>query len=303
MSEQALFKQLIGFASFVAVVCAPMFGQSRVDCNVMTSRILSQPVRYCVLVPAGYDTDQKQKYPVLYFLHGLGENEQALFNSGGWNVVDDLRQKHEIGDFLIATPEAKASFYVNSADGRVAYSDFFLHEFMPMIAAKYRVLNDRKHRAISGISMGGFGAFRFAFAYPDLFSAVSAESAALMTETPADLDAAMQSGGGLGRVMGPVFGNPVNVKLWEANNPFDLARKNKAGIAKLAIYFNCGREDDFGFENGAKAMDRQLTSEGVKHEFYLYPGNHNMDYFLAHLGEVIKFHSQHFGLTPIESAK
>jgi S-formylglutathione hydrolase FrmB len=62
----------------------------------------------------------------------------------------------------------------------------------------------------------------------------------------------------------------------------------------LAIYFNCGDEDEFGFEKGAEALDRQLKAEGVPHEFHLYPGNHSAAYFLSHLGETLMFHSREF---------
>jgi S-formylglutathione hydrolase FrmB len=270
--------------------------QGRIDCNAMDSRVLKQPVHFCVLLPAGYEQNPSRKYPVLYFLHGLGENEQALFQSGGWNVVEDLRRKREIGDFLIVTPEAKGSFYINSADGKVRYGDFFLQEFMPYVEAKYHIPRDRAHRAIGGISMGGYGAFRLAFAHPELFSSISAESAALITQSPADLNATMKSGGQLGRLLGTVFGNPISVPHWNDNSPFVLAHRNKSAIATVGIYFNCGGSDDFGFENGAQAMDRQLSEEKIKHEFLLYPGNHDMNYFLAHLGELMTFHSREFGL-------
>ena len=105
-------------------------------------------------------------------------------------MLDDLRNQHSIGDFLIVAPEGRRSFYINSADGAVRYSDFF----PPGIPALYRKqVPDplRPHgSAISGISMGGYGAFRFAFAHPELFSAVSAQSAALITESPRALDTA-----------------------------------------------------------------------------------------------------------------
>ena len=246
-----------------------------------------------MLLPAGYDAaagHASQRYPVLYFLHGLGDNEQSLFKSGGWNLVEDLRQQHKIGDFLIVTPEAKGSFYINSADGKVRYSDFFLHEFIPYIESKYRIRRERGSRAISGISMGGYGALRFAFANPNLFSSVSAQSGALMTESPRELTAAMRSGTPLGGLLGSVFGNPVNPAHWKQNDPFSLAKRNKLPIAKLAIYFNCGRDDEFSFEEGAEALDKQLQAEGIKHEFHLYPGNHRATYFLSHLGETMQFH-------------
>jgi S-formylglutathione hydrolase FrmB len=277
----------------------PASAQSRIDCNALKSHILGETVHYCVLLPPGYDSapasPSSLRYPVLYFLHGLGENEQTLFKTGGWNLIEDLRQQHKVSDFLIVTPEAKASFYVNSADGKVRYSDFFLQEFIPYIEGKYRIRREPKARAISGISMGGYGALRFAFTDPEIFSSVSAQSAALMTESPQGLNAASRSGTPLGAVLSPVFGNPINVRHWQENQPSSLARKNKIGIGKLAIYFNCGREDEYGFEVGATALDRQLQEEHIKHEFHLYPGNHSASYFGEHLGEVMEFHSRIFG--------
>jgi S-formylglutathione hydrolase FrmB len=247
-----------------------------------------------VLLPPSYDIVPAKRYPVLYFLHGLGENEQTLFKTGGWNLIEDLRQQHKVGDFLIVTPEAKASFYVDSADGKVRYSDFFLQEFIPYIEGKYRVRRERTSRAISGISMGGYGALRFAFAYPEKFSAVSAQSAALMTESTQELDAALRAGTPTGKLLGSVFGNPINVTHWKENDPFLLARKNKGAIGKLAIYFNCGRDDEYDFEVGGQALDKQLQQERIKHEFHLYPGNHSASYFGAHIGEVMEFHSKMF---------
>jgi enterochelin esterase-like enzyme len=94
--------------------------------------------------------------------------------------------------------------------------------------------------------------------------------------------------------MTSVFGNPINLPHWKQNSPFVLARQNKLAIAKLAIYFNCGKDDEFGFEVGAQALDKELTAEGIKHEFHLYPGNHGSSYFLAHLGETMQFHWKTF---------
>src|SRR5579863_10400110 len=178
------------FLPFLLLLAVSASAQSRIDCNSLKSRILEDTVRYCVLLPPGYDSSPPKHYPVLYFLHGLGEDEKTLFNTGGWNLIEDLREQHKIGDFLIVTPEGRTTFYVNSADGKVRYSDFFLQEFIPYIETKYRIDRERQARAITGISMGGYGALRFAFAHPELFSAVSAQSAALMTESVEELNAA-----------------------------------------------------------------------------------------------------------------
>src|SRR5271170_7754829 len=133
-------------------VSLPVHAQSRIDCNALNSRILKHEVRYCVYLPGGYDAGATrrppQSYPALYFLHGLGDNEQTLFNSGGWTLLDDLRNRHKMGDFLIVAPEGRRSFYINSADGAVRYNDFFVQEFMPNIEGKYRARPGRAGRAI-----------------------------------------------------------------------------------------------------------------------------------------------------------
>jgi S-formylglutathione hydrolase FrmB len=281
-------------------VSLPVRAQSRIDCNALNSRILKHPVHYCVYLPASYDAGATkrppQSYPVLYFLHGLGDNEQTLFNSGGWTLLDDLRQRHKIGEFLIAAPEGGRTFYINSADGSVRYSDFFLQEFLPLIEAKYRVSKGRSGRAISGISMGGYGALRFAFSHPEMFSAVSAQSAALITESPQELDTAAKSGAPMGKLLATVFGSPIEVAHWKENSPFVLANRNQAALRHLAIYFNCGQDDNYGFEKGAAKLHEQLQKEKVEHEYHPYPGDHSLTYFLGHFTEVMEFHSRAFGL-------
>src|ERR1700733_452531 len=272
--------------------------QGRIDCNALQSHILGETVHYCVMLPPGYDATaaghSPRRYPVLYFLHGLGDNEQTLFKGGGWDLIEDLRQKRQISDFLVVAPEGKRSFYINSADGRVAYGDFFVRELIPYIESHYSVRRERSARAISGVSMGGYGALRFAFAYPELFSSVSAQSAALIAESPRQTASPMPTQ--LNGLLGAVFGNPVDPRHWNQNSPFVLAKQNRAQIrtSGLSIYFNCGRDDEFGFDKGAAELHRQLQAEGIQHEYHLYPGNHGAEYFLAHLGEVMEFHSRVF---------
>jgi putative tributyrin esterase len=295
-------KRFLELLCLLCAVAGPAFGQSRIDCSALSSRILKRVTHYCVYLPSGYDAGAQQKppkrYPVLYFLHGLGDNEQTLFNSGGWTMLDDLRNRHQMGDFLIVAPEGRRSFYVNSADGTVRYSDFFLQEFMPAIESKYRIKSGASSRAISGVSMGGYGALHFAFAHPELVSAVSAQSAALIAESPQQLDAASETGVPILGVLGPVFGSPIDARHWNENNPLVLAKKNAATIRKLAIYFNCGDDDNYGFEKGAAQLHQELTAEHMKHEYHAYPGDHSLQYFLAHFAEVMEFHSKAFGLLP-----
>ncbi|HXY24514.1 MAG TPA: alpha/beta hydrolase-fold protein [Candidatus Acidoferrum sp.] len=252
----------------------------------MPSKILAHTVPYCVVLPGSFDADKTKRFPILYALHGLGDNEQFFVHSGLWNLIEDLRDHGELKDFLIATPAAGASFYINSKDGKVRYEDFLLQEFFPFIEKRYRAAPGRAHRAISGVSMGGYGALHLAFRHPELFSAVSAHSAALIEKLPNFLGGPQSP---RSRVLGGVFGLPPDAAFWNANSPLMLART--ANLSALRIYFDCGDQDDFGFEAGAAALDKTLTTRKIPHEFHIYPGRHDPAYFAEHLPASLAFHS------------
>lgn len=282
-------------ATVLYVLCflyvPPSFASGRVECNSVPSKILARSVPYCVVLPTSFDTDKTKHFPILYALHGLGDNEQFFVHSGLWNLIEDLRDRGELKDFLIATPAAGASFYINSKDGKVRYEDFLLQEFFPFIEKRYRVSEGRANRAISGVSMGGYGALHLAFRHSQLFVAVSAHSAALIEKLPNFLGAGQSP---RARVLGGVFGIPPDMAFWNANSPLELARS--ANLSGLKIYFDCGDQDDYGFEAGASALDKTLSARKIPHEFHLYPGRHDPFYFAAHLPTSIQFHSKLFPL-------
>jgi S-formylglutathione hydrolase FrmB len=285
-----IFLCLIPSSDFAATTHAPT-DQGRVECNSLSSKILHRPVPYCVILPPGYDSNPSRPFPILYFLHGLGDDEQMFLHSGGWNLVEDLWEKGQLTPFLIATPRAGASFYINSRDGKTRYEDFLLEEFFPFIEHHYHVHPGRAWRAISGVSMGGYGALHLAFRHPQLFSAVSAHSPALIEKLPVFLSG-VSSSSARAHILGGVFGSPPDPAFWERNSPLTLART--APLAGLKIYFDCGAQDDYGFDAGAVALDKILTARHIPHEFHLYPGHHDWSYFAAHLPDSLQFHSRLF---------
>jgi S-formylglutathione hydrolase FrmB len=262
----------------------------RVECNTLPSKILARSVSYCIVLPASFDTNKAKHFPILYSLHGLGDNEQFFVHSGLWNLVEDMTEKGELKEFLIATPDGRASFYINSKDGKDRYANFLLQEFFPFIEKRYRAAPGRANRAISGVSMGGYGALHLAFQHPQLFVSVSAHSAALIEKLPAFLGNAPQSP--RARVLGRVFGAPPDATFWEQNSPLTLART--ANLAGLHIYFDCGDRDDYGFEAGAMTLDEILTARHIPHEFHLYSGRHDAAYFAEHLPASLVFASKFF---------
>jgi S-formylglutathione hydrolase FrmB len=265
--------------------------QSRVECSTLRSNILSRTVPYCVMLPPSYSHQKERRYPVSYYLHGLGDNEQSLINLGGWVVYDRLMSEKKIGEFVVAAPAGFMSFYINSRDGKFRYEDFFLQEFLPAMEKKYRIANTRSQRGIMGISMGGFGALHYGFKYPDKFAAVSANMPALIEQLPHDLAQEWQQ-----RLMGEIFGNPPDMAFYDRNSAFHLARTMPAAsLKRLTIYFDCGRQDRYGFYAGTEAMDKLLTARGIPHEAHVYSGGHDWPFVLEHFPASLEAQSKGLG--------
>jgi S-formylglutathione hydrolase FrmB len=282
--------RILALLLMTIVGSAQALAAGRVECGSIKSVNANASVSYCALLPPSYDQRPGKRFPVLYFLHGLGDNHQSLINNGIWNLIEDLQEQKKIGEFVVITPNAGRSFYVNSRNGRVRYEDFLLREFIPGIEKRFRIGTTRNTRGISGISMGGYGALRLAFKYPRLFAAVSAHSPALIQEMPRGAESA-----GLGMFMGTSFGDPFDPAYWKNNTPFVFARNGN--LKALKIYFDCGDRDEYGFDAGTRALDKLLTARGVAHEAHIYPGGHDPRYFVEHLPASMEFHSRAFGLT------
>src|SRR5215469_13874132 len=272
---------------FLLLITVSAFAAGRVECGSVKSKYMPSSVAYCALLPPRYDSQPAKKFPVLYFLHGLGGDQSFLVESGGWNLIEDAQEQKQIGEFVVITPQADSSFYINSKDGRVRYDDFFVRDFIPQIEKHFRLLGTRGGRAIGGVSMGGYGALRFAFKYPQMFVAVAAHMPALLEQLPQG-----SSQAGLTSYLGPAFGHPLDEAYWKANSPFVFART--ANLAGLKIYFDCGDQDDFGFDDGTRTLDKLLTKRHIAHTEHIYPGHHSWQFVAAHLGDSLKLVSDSF---------
>src|SRR5215467_8605644 len=228
---------------FLLLSAASAFSASRVQCGVMKSKYVPGRIGYCALLPLSYDAQPGKRFPVLYFLHGLGGDQSFLASSGASSAIEEAWEEKRLGEFVIITPQGENSFYINSRDGHILYEDFFVREFVPHMEQRFRLQRDRSGRAITGVSMGGYGALRFAFKYPRMFVAVSAHMPALMEELPHG-----SSEAGLAAFLGNAFGSPLNERFWKENSPFVFART--AALAGLSIYFDCGEQDMYNFNAG-----------------------------------------------------
>ena len=266
--------------------------EAQISCASLESAILGRSVNYCVALPSGFDPSGATRYPTLYFLHGLFENDRSWSERGGERLWEDLTAKGEIGKFLVVLPDAGKTFYVNSLDGHERYEDFLIREFVPAIDRMFPTLADRAARGITGTSMGGYGALHLGMGHPDVFGSASAHSAALLPKFPNPLPTEGRWGFYARILQGP-FGSPLNEAYWEANSPLTLA-EHPDRFAQLRLYFDCGDHDRYGFEEGAQLLDQILNSQGFSHEFALRPGEHGWSYLLQYMPYSLRFHWRYF---------
>jgi S-formylglutathione hydrolase FrmB len=283
-----MLKYFLSFLSLFFTVNA--LAASRTQCGAMTSKYVPGRIGYCAMLPPSYDAHPGRRFPVLYFLHGLGGDQGFLAATGASSGIEEAWEEKRLGEFVIITPQGENSFYINSRDGHILYEDFFVREFVPQMERRFHLIGGRAGRAISGVSMGGYGALRFAFKYPQMFVSVAAHMPALLEELPHG-----SSGTGLGMLLGNAFGSPLNERFWKENTPFVFART--ANLQGLKIYFDCGDHDMYGFDAGTRQLDKLLTARHVAHEAHIYPGGHDWQFVAQHLDASMSFQSQALGLT------
>ncbi len=272
-------------AAHAAAAPAPALSD---DCRSVPSQILGRSVEVCIVLPSDYSTATSRRFPVLYYLHGLFENEHSWIDRGGQGILEELIQGGGTGEFIVVLPDGGKSFYVNSIDGRERYEDFFVQELIPWVDQNYRTLATRGARGIAGDSMGGYGSLHLGMRHPDLFGSVSAQSAALLAKLPNPLPTEGRWGF-YARILQEPFGSPLNESYWESNSPLTLA-ESPARFSGMKLYFDCGNQDRYGFDVGARELDKTLTSKGFPHEFQMREGGHGWSYLSQYMKYPLVFH-------------
>jgi len=258
------------------------------------SKILGKQVKYTIYLPYDYETTNRY-YPVVYLLHGLGDNDMGWMQFGEAHLIaDECIATREIPPMIIAMPDGGTSFYINNFDNSLRYEDFFIQEFMPYIEKNYRIRAEKRFRGIAGLSMGGFGTLNYALKYPEKFAACVAFSAAVFSEESILSTDEKNWNGILNYLYGPY--NEGSARLtdhYKNNNPFDVSKtKGKDAYRDLRIYIDCG-DDDFLTEDNCR-LHIHLKQIGIKHEFRMRDGIHNWPYWRTGLPVGLKFIGESF---------
>jgi S-formylglutathione hydrolase FrmB len=255
--------------------------ENHVQYGSLQSPSLGKELRFAIQLPPSYERDTNRRYAVLYFLHGMNGNEREFERRGVAAAINKMREEGKIGEFIIVSPAGENSFYLNAKNG-VRYEDAIIKDLIPYIEKTYRVTGTQATRSIQGISMGGWGALYLAFKHPEMFSTVTTHSAALVPELPHPQGADRRSQFLL-QLVGRIFGDPPDEEYFRASNPIFVVEQNLAAIKKsgIKVYFDCGEQDRYGFQEPNKAFDEKLTKIGLAHEFHMYPGGHGWEYMIS----------------------
>ena len=256
--------------------------RAEIKTGSFASPSLGKDVAYVIDLPASYATGDK-KYPVIYALHGLFESSAFYERRGLAAAFAAAREKGDLPDALVVTADGANSFYVNGAAG--AFEDMLAKDLVDHVEKTYRTLPGREGRALFGVSMGGYGALRLAFKYPDRYTAVVTHSAMVLEKIPTAEDGARR---GQMAAFNRIFGDPIDAALWAANDPLQLASKADPKSTP-ALYFDCGSEDRFRLFVGNQDLHDKLAARGVKHEFGLYPGDHGYEYVKSVIDKSLRF--------------
>jgi S-formylglutathione hydrolase FrmB len=299
---------------------APVTGAGKIERTKMKSEALGVEKDLIVYLPAGYDAAGDKRYPVFYYLHGLGGDETNWLESGNLDKTADALGVQAI----IVMPDGDAGFYVDSKAPsdydaclktgtglfdpsapkaktcvRAAkYETYMTRDLIAYVDRTYKTIATREGRAIAGLSMGGFGALTLALRHPDLYAAAASHSGvdALLYEGPQPYQkgkvALVSDVKNWGGRLGPfgawvrgIFG--TDLAHWQAHDPAALV--GKLGPTAPKLYLDCGTEDEFALQNHAAYVHDLLLENKIDHEYFSGPGRHDFEFWAARLPNSLAF--------------
>ncbi|MBC7565811.1 MAG: esterase family protein [Pedobacter sp.] len=254
----------------------------------LPSKILKSDRKFAVYLPPDYETSGRS-YPVLYLLHGSGDDQTGWVQFGEvLNITDKAIANGTATPMIIVMPDANTGRrgYFNDIKGDWNYEDFFFKELIPFIEKKYRAKADKRGRAISGLSMGGGGTLMYALHHPELFSSACPLSASV---GPLSLDDAKMSM----RKANPNLADTAINTYYNRHSALALVNSIPDDQKRAVRWFiDCG-DDDFLYE-GNSLLHIALRKKDVPHEFRVRDGGHTWTYWRTSLPKVLEFVSDAF---------
>ncbi|WP_245612603.1 alpha/beta hydrolase-fold protein, partial [Actinotalea ferrariae] len=225
---------------------------------------------FVTYLPPSYFAEPDREYPVVYLLHGFNGGSREWEPRDMDARLDELFTTGGLEESIVVMPDGESLWYVDHADG-VPWRSMFLTEMLPHVAAEYRTVEAREFRGLSGISMGGFGAYSIGLANPDLFSSLASHMGAL------NIPAAF-----LGIREETPTPPPTAV----------AAAMTTEQLARHTYFLDACEFDGFAFDDTVRTFSATLTAKGVDHTAVVYPeGIHNDDCWLPHIDDSFGLHT------------
>ncbi len=251
----------------------------------MHSEILGCTKKYCIYLPQGYG-NEAATFPVLYLLHGLTDTHTAWRDKGMvGDIATKLFSEGKAREMVIVMPDAGTTYdgYFNCDGWR--YEDFFFQELIPHIESSYRVVPDKEHRAIAGLSMGGGGTTWYAINHSNMFSSAYAMSALMglvndtwITHNPDSRRKAFMESA------------VANNNITAVEN---ATKEQCAQIASVRWFIDVG-DDDFLFDNNMEFV-KAMRSRHIPYQLRVREGGHTWRYWQEALHIALPFVSESFG--------
>ena len=283
-------KTLLSIIMLLLIVPSAMGQTGRVlDDLSMNSEILKSERKFAIYLPPDYDHSTRS-YPVLYLLHGAGDDQTGWIQFGEvLHLADKAIGEGQATPMIIVMPDAQTGErgYFNNINGKWNYEDFFFQELMPYVEKNYRIKGEKRFRAIAGLSMGGGGSFIYALHHPELFSSAAPLSAYVGPLTIEDLKMNLERNGNTN------YSEDELQTYFEQHNAVALVNNvTTEKAASVRWYIDCG-DDDFLFE-GNSLVHIAMKKKNIPHEYRVRDGAHTWTYWRESLPEVLHFVSQAF---------
>lgn len=259
------------------------------DIQVPTD-LLTIPVPISILLPKSYLSEPERRYSVVYMLHGLGDNPKSWNDS--WLRIQPTIENLEnsgLGDMIYVFPSGYKTYYCNRYGGGYPYMDMFINELIPFVDKYYRTVADKEHRAITGYSMGGFGACALALKHPETFCA----SAPLSMSFRTDRQYMTEEQSGWDSQWGKIFGGTGKTgsarltDYYKEHCPFyQFTAQNKDAVSGVHWYFTCGDNEEQLLIAGDD-LHAQMRQAGIDHQYRVGDGGHEGSYWRNALKEVL----------------
>jgi endo-1,4-beta-xylanase len=221
------------------------------------SKTVGQPVSYLIYLPPDYETAKNTRYPVVYWLHGIGGSQQGVPTMAE-RLTKAIKEGKSPPMIVVYVNGMVRSGYVDSANGKWPVETVTIKELIPHIDKTYRTFAGREGRCVEGFSMGGSGAAKWGFKYPELFGSVSILAGALH-----DIASLQKRDGGSS--LREIYGG---VERYNESNPWLLVEKNIDAIRNRTVVRIVVGEQD-GLKETNRRYHEHLDKLGLKHEFHV----------------------------------